>query len=190
MNFLPRIILVVILLTIQPFLWGYVGSRARQLHANQTNEEQFALLSQKLIESQQAFSDIQPRLLKLSDSFPSSITISQVVGRIEALADTKHVAIELKSIEDVSSLDAGKGKITTKRITADVSGPIDALLSFLEVMEHQKEVLSIESWDVVQAASQSSLPVTVPTSGPEEDSQAFFKMTLHAVYYFYDGQTQ
>ena len=187
MNFLTRIVLVVILLAIQPFLWGYVGGRSRQLHSNQANEEQFALLSQKLIESQQAFSDTQPRLLGIIDSFPFPAAISQVVGRIEALADTKHVAIELKSIEDGFPLEAGAGKITTKRITAQATGSVESIFSFLEAMENQKEFLAIESWDIIPAAAPSPSPGVALAEGAP---QSFFTMTLHIIYYFYDGQAQ
>lgn len=175
MTSLIRIALLLILAALQPFLWSYVGDRARQLHMSQTNEEQFALLSQKLIESQQAFSQAQPRLLQLADSFPASNTISQVVGRIEALADAKHLIIELKSIEDATPVEAGRGTIVTKRITAEVTGSVESLFSFLESMENQKEFISIESWDVVMDTS------------PQQTSQTVFKMTLRAIYYFYDA---
>ncbi len=171
MHILVRIAYVSILIGIQPFLWGYVAERSRQLHLTQTNEEQFVLLSQKFIESQQAFSQAQSSILKLADSFPSSSTISQVVGRIEALADSNYLVIELKSIEDMTPLEAGPGNILRKRITTEVTGSVNSLFSFLETMENQKEVLSIQSWDVVRILA----------------SQPVFKMTLHTVYYFYDG---
>lgn len=173
MHILVRIAIVILLIGIQPFLWGYVADRSRQLHLAQTNEEQFVLLSQKLIEAQQVFSQAQPSILKLAESFPSSTTISQVVGRIEALADSNSLGIELKSIEDMDPLEAGQGKILRKRITTEVTGPVDSLFSFLETMENQKEVLSIQSWDIVNTSEQQSI----------------FKMTLHTIYYFYDGQT-
>ncbi|OGY31180.1 MAG: hypothetical protein A3C02_04040 [Candidatus Andersenbacteria bacterium RIFCSPHIGHO2_02_FULL_45_11] len=170
-----RIVLLFALAALQPFLWGYVSDRAQQLHLLQTNEEQFALLSQKMIESQQAFSDAQPRLLKLGDVFPASSALSQVVGRIEALADTKQLGIELKSIEDTISIEAGSGTIRPKRITAEVTGSVEALFSFLEAMENQNEFLSIESWDIIAAGL------------PEKASQPVFQMTLHTIYYFYDA---
>ncbi len=172
---LLRIALLLALGILQPFLWTYVGDRARQLHMSQTNEEQFALLSQKLIESQQAFSDAQPRLLKFTDVFPPSNTVSQVVGRIEALADTRQLSIELKSIEDTTPIEAGKGTINTKRITSEVTGSVNELFSFLEAMENQKEFLSIESWDIITTAGLS-----------QQNSVPTFKMTLHTIYYFYD----
>lgn len=185
MGIILRILIVIILLAVQPFLWKFVGDRARQLHSNQTNEEQFALLSQKLIDSQKAFSDAQPRLADLSDSFPPATTISQVVGRIEALADTKHLVIELKSIEDGSPVEAGKGAITAKHITASVTGPVESLFSFLEAMEYQKEVLHIDSWDLIQGSLPSVSPVASPQQGVPLDT--IFQMTLRMTYYFYDA---
>lgn len=175
MNTRPRILLVFVLLVLQPFLWVYVGQRSRQLHNRQTNEQQFALLSQTVIASQQAFSQAQSRVLQLSQSFPSSNTISQVVGRMESFADAHKVAITLTSIEDGPSITVGSSVITSKRITAQFTGPVDSLFSSLEALEYQQEAARVESLDVVRANSASPSPMV-------------FQMTVRILYYFYDVQ--
>lgn len=169
---------MVILIAVQPFLWTAVKKSALQLHSGQTNAEQLVLVSQKLAESQKALSQIQSRLNQLLDAFPPSNTISQVVGRIEALADAAHLPVELKSIEDGTRNEVGRGNIITKIITIRVTGPMEAVFSFLDALEHQKEFASIESWDIANTAQYVS------------SSSPIFQMTLNVMYYFYDANTQ
>lgn len=172
-----RVVIVLVLVVAQVFLWAQVKQSALQLHFGQTNTQQFELVSQKLAESQDAFSKVQPHLTQLFEAFPPSNTISQVVGRIEALGDAKRLGVELKSIEDGTSSAVAKGKIITKRITIHVMGPMESMFSFLEALERQKEFASVESWDLTSDTQGSS-------SGPSG-----FQMTLHVNYYFYDANT-
>lgn len=175
MFLLVRISIVLILVIAQVFLWNAVQKSALQLHSGQTKKDQLVLVAQKLTEAKEAFAAAQPRLLQLSDSFPASKTIPQVVGHIEALADTQQVPIELKSIEDGTSMDVQGGKITTKKIEIRITGAMESVFSFLEAIEHQKEFASVESWDIANN-----------TQG-ESSVSSVFQMTLHTVYYFYDA---
>lgn len=170
-----RICIALILIGIQPFLWGYVRKYAQELYVSQTNEQQSALLSKKLSKAQETLVASKPLLEKLSESFPPPHTISQVLGHIEALADSQHVTIDIQSIEDVPPLEVAGGAIIKRRITASVGGPIDSLLLFLEAVENQKEVVTIDSWEMTRGAQQSATPI--------------FTMTIQVVYYFYEPQT-
>lgn len=177
MSFILRIAILLILIVVQPYLWDAVRRSALQLHSGQTNAEQLILVSQKLAESQEALFQKQPHLNQLFDAFPPSNTISQVVSRIEALADSAHLPVELKSIEDGTQSETGRGNIITKNITVRVTGSMEAVFSFLDSLEHQQEFARIESWDVATIAQY------VPSSS------AMFQMTLKVTYYFYDANT-
>lgn len=184
MSTIVRICIVLILIAVQPFLWSMIKQRSVQLHSNQTNQNQFVLLSKKLAQLKKDFDSSQPRLEELAQSFPSASTISQVVGRIEALADAKYLVSALKSIEDGVPIEAGKSKITTKRVVIEITGSVEALLSFLETVEHQKEVVSVESWDL------SIAPQSAPSGTSVGASAPVFKIIVHTIYYFYDVETQ
>ena len=160
----------VLLVIVQPFLWSYVHATAKNLHSQQKNREQLALGTQKITESEASLVAAKSRMLKLSESFGAPSDISQLVGRLEALADSKRLAIELQSIEDGAPIEAGSISLATKVITAKVTGSTKELFSFLEAMEHQKEFLTVESWNVALSGA-----IEPPV----------FTMTLSIMYYFY-----
>lgn len=163
---------ILILLISQVFLWGYVRKAARELHMRQTNEQQYEMLSLKLLEAEQNFLEQQKSLGQLSEILPSQETISQVLGQMESLADAKKVTLELKSIEDADPIEAGADTIAPRVFSAEAAGPIEDLLAFLESLEHQKQLSRIESWDISSA-------------GPLQDgSFQSFVLRIQIVYYF------
>lgn len=170
--------LIVVLGGGQFFLWQYVSSVAGQLHSHRTNTEQSQVLSAKISEARRLLLLEQKKLSGLSAVFPSKEAVSQVVGRIEALADDKKLQLDIAGIEDGKPVEAGKEVFLTKVFSIHVVGPADALLAFFEGLEHQKELIEIHSWNI---ASDTPDPNTTVPTIPQ------FALTLKATYYFYDG---
>lgn len=163
---------VLILLGAQLFLWGYVGKAASSLHMRQTNEQQYEMLSLKLLDAEQKFLEQQKSLGKLHEVLPSLESMSQVLGQMETLADAKNIQLELKSIEDLEAIPAGADSISPRVFSAEAQGSIDALLAFLASLEHQKQLSHVESWEVGSAGA------------PQEGLPPSFVLQVRIVYYF------
>lgn len=165
-------IIIVLLLVGQVFLWRYVTSSAQALHARQTNQQQYELLSLKLLETQQEFARQQASLNRIAELLPDQDTISHVLGRMEDLAESHSVAIDVKSIEDVELIKAGSNTIIPRIFALEAIGSAQQLLAFLESLESQKQLGRIESWDIASSGA-----------GQEGSFQSFV-LRVTVIYYF------
>ncbi len=163
---------IVLLLAGQWFLWKQVERSALLLHMRQTNEQQYAMVSLQLLEAQQSLEAHAPSFATLGDVLPSRDTLSQVLGRMEGLADTHGVSLSIKSIESAETVAAGSQEIVPHVFAAEVQGAAENLLVFLDALENQKQLGHIDSWEL-------------SSSGPSvSGSFQAFVLKLRIVYYF------
>ena len=174
-------IIIVLLIVVQFFLWKYIQSYAGKIYMRQTNAQQTEALSQKIAEAQRGLLEQQRKLVSLSAIFPPKDGVSQVVGRIESIADTRRLKLDIMSIEDGEPVESGKDAMFTKVFSLQATGPIDTLFAFFEALEHQTELVHVASWSVAAPPPSQTNTLGAPQA-PQE-----FVLTLKVIYYFYDA---
>jgi len=144
---ISQVLILLVLVVGQPFLWRFVRSSAQALHGKRTAEQQQINLRQRLDEIEQATAEQQPLVEQLATSFPARNLAAQVVERLEQLSDERGVEIDIRDISERDPL-AGRGKVRLVPlvVTVEAAGSPDQLLGYLEAVEHVPEVVTISEW--------------------------------------------
>ena len=141
---------LLILLAVQPFLWRYVETSTEALRMKQSEKTQYQSIGSNLDKVKSTIAEQEQALEELSVVFPKKDNTSQVVGRLERLADDNGIDFQIKSILE-KEVDASGQKLpglTPLQVTLEASGDPVHLLQYLEATEHVPEVATIDSWSL------------------------------------------
>lgn len=157
-------VLMLGLIGVQPWLWGLVRSRAEQLRNRQTQTDQLANVEKQIAETQEAYAADEAFMAQLELPFPRENTTPQIIERLEQLAGTRGVTVQIDSIvEQASQLRRGKVLIPLT-VNVRAFGSARSLLEYFEAVEHTQEFVKAESWKVSpEGAGQSATVGTLPT---------------------------
>lgn len=160
----------------QPFLWGYVKASADALHARRTEEQQLQELQARIHDIETKYKAGQPLIDQLSVPFPKTGQTSQVVDRLEQLADKTGVAMEITNILTDPPSKKGGGNLNSFVVTVRVDGTAHGLLQYIDALEHIQEVVTLRQW-VFNAVPVSA--TIVPGAKPTYP----FSMNMNVVFY-------
>lgn len=159
----------------QPFLWGYVSQAAQTLYTRQTQETQLKEIEARIATVESNRFTQQALLDQLKVAFPSQVQTSQIVDRLEQLADRQNVALQIQSIaaENPEAVAKAKDKLSPLLVTVTVSGGATALLQYVAAVEHTQEVAVIRSWQMTAVASE----------GIAQPGAATYRLTMNIIFY-------
>ena len=108
--------------------------------------------------------------------FPKGTSTSQVVDRMERLADVQGINIQIKSIV-ADALKVKRGEDEAEQLQSiafsmELVGPVQRLLAYIDGVEHVQELSSIRSWAIAPGVKLSEQSVTP------------FVLTMTVVFYF------
>lgn len=154
---------LIALISAQPFLWRYVSAQAHDLQDRRTQEQQFYNLEARLAEVRQTNNDQQQLLDQLSVVFLPRGETSQVVERLEQLAERHGVVLQILGITERPVEDTkDRSGIVPVVVTLEGSGLPDQLFSYLDAVEHTQEASLVNSWSVQEVRNNpGSIPAIV-----------------------------
>lgn len=160
----------------QIWLWAYVGQVAETLHSRQTEEQQLQDLDARIISIEKNYESQLPLLDQLAVVFPRDTETSQVVDRLEQLADKQGVTLDIKDISNKADVPKDSSLLPVS-ITCRLTGTATKLMQYLGALEHIQEVAVARSWELSAApqlpASSAGTFVVAPTH----------QMTMNVVFY-------
>lgn len=148
---LVRSALIVVLLgVIQPYLWSFTQARVEKWQLDRTQDQQISKLKARndairaMLTEQQAYVD------QVDVVAPPVSSLTQIVERIEQLADRRGLVFEYSSIDE--NLDAaqygGANLLKPVMLSVNVSGNIDSVLTYVQDIEHTPEIAVVAAWDL------------------------------------------
>lgn len=147
---------ILLLMAGQPWLWGWVFDSATEFRNRQTQQGQLANV-QRLTEQIRVVDPAQAALLEQAGvAFPLMGAAPQIVERLEGLAETQGLTMQLVAIREVSVPGRGP-KLVPFDIDLTVAGAPRAVLAFVETVEHMQELTQVTALNMD--------PVTVPVVG-------------------------
>lgn len=148
--------LVVVLWGAQPWLWGYVFDVAASFRDRQTQQAQLANTLRLVEDVRQVDPAAQALLDQAAIAFPTRASAPQIVERLEALADSQTLSLQLESIREEPATNTRRQQLIPLVVNLSVAGSPAALLGFLEKVEHMQELTQVDEW------SMKPLPVPPP----------------------------
>lgn len=133
------------LLAAQPWLWGKVFDAAAAFRDRQTQQLQLTNV-QRLTEEIRNVDPNQAALLEAAAvAFPPAAAAPQIVERLEGLAETQGLTMQLESIREITP-SLRSQKLVPFDIKLTVAGPPHAILTFFDAVEHMPELTQVEQW--------------------------------------------
>lgn len=143
------LLMVVLLGVAQIWLWQYVETSAATLRNRQTEEQQLEDLNGRIAIIEQNYKAQLPLLDQLLIVFPQASQTSQIVDRLEQLADRQKVQLAIKNITTQPLPEAQKEKgLIPLLVTMEVRGAATMLLEYLAAVEHIQEIAVVRDWQV------------------------------------------
>ena len=161
----------------QIWLWAYVGQVAETLHNRQTEEQQLQDLDSRIILIENTYEDQLPLLDQLTVVFPKDSETSQVVDRLEQLADKQGVTLEIKDISNKADVPKDSTLLPIA-ITCRLTGTATKLMQYLGALENIQEVAVVRSWALSVAP-----PLPAPATGAPVLVGPTHQMTMNVVFY-------
>jgi|GEM_PF-3079810 hypothetical protein len=192
------VILLLVLIMVQPYLWGMVKSRALTLHERRTLTEQIKEVEIKNRDTRNNYESQNVYIDQLTSVIPSSRDALQVIERLETATQGLDVQVDVSRIDEGTSLksivdtESGIGnnakpaqalvptteeisKIFPLHITLVAKGSSDALVEYIDAIEHVQELSMIQKFTIS--------PVTIKTSQTPEQDQSQFQLLMTVVFY-------
>lgn len=167
------VVIVVLLIVAQPFLWRFVYASAARLQAARTAEEQSTALKSRVSIISAELQNAQPLIGQLPLSFLGPNDTPQAVERLEQSAARHNVTLQIITIEEKPPETVrGQADVVPLSIHVRASGTPAQLMAYIDLMEHAPEVTSIPSWTLAAA----------PTTQVDLNAQPY---SLDMVVYFY-----
>ncbi len=173
LSLIRGLIVLVILIGIQPFLWNYVYTSTIHLQEKRTEAQQLVNLQARL-DAMQARQASQKQFLdQLSATFPLLGSESQVIERIEQLALKVGIAAHITTItkQPLPLEDDKNGILTGLSLTVEADGTPSQLLYYLDALEHLPELTIIRSWGITAA------------SGTVSNAPPLYKLNMNIIFY-------
>lgn len=167
--------LVVVLGTAQIWLWQYVETSALELRNRQTEEQQLTELNSRIAVIEANYKAQLPLLDQLQVVFPQQTQTSQIVDRLEQLADKQKVELSIANIntQPVSDVQKSTGLIPLL-VTMDVKGSATGLLEYIGAVEHIQEIAVVRDWQMAAAKAPAAAGAPVAAS---------HQMTMNVLFY-------
>lgn len=188
------------LLILQPFLWGMVETRALALHERRTLTEQIKETEIRNREIRNKYESQSIYIEQLASVIPGSSDALQVIERLETATQGLDVQVEVSRIDEGTSIKSIIGKDTKLNveggitieetmavsgekvskifplyITLIVTGPPEALIDYIDAVEHVQELSMIQKF---------TLSPRVPKIGQDVQlDQRDFQLLMTAVFY-------
>lgn len=161
----------------QPWIWRYVESGAQDIHNRRTEEQQLAELTERLRVIEQKHTDQAALLDGLATIFPHADSTSQVVDRLEQLADKQSVELAIKTIGPPATAAGAKPSVLSPIVVSvEVKGSATRLLQYIDGVEHVPELATVQSWDIS--------PFTPPASAsPAPPPSPSFVLAINILFY-------
>jgi len=149
------LLITVLLVILQPVLWSVVQGRAEAYRQKRSQRTQIDEITRRNEAIETDLRDHQDDLSKLTLSVPEFSALTQVVERLEVLADRRDLKnLDITNIYEVT--DQSEFGIVPVRVSFRVTGGEDNLLAYLVEVEHVPELTQVSSW--------SLLPARVPSA--------------------------
>ncbi len=159
------LVLAIVLGVAQPWLWGYVEQGAEAIHNRRTEEQQLRELADRLVAIEQKHKEQASLLDGLTVIFPRVNATSQVVDRLEQLADKQSVELSIQNIGSPTTSPNKKPSVLSPTVVSvQVKGSATRLLQYIDEVEHVQELAIIQSWDLTLAPA---LPSPIPGASPQ-----------------------
>ena len=171
------VLAVVALGLCQIWLWAYVGQVAETLHSRQTEEQQLQDLESRIISIENTYEGQLPLLDQLTVVFPKDSETSQVVDRLEQLADKQGVTLDIKDISNKADVPKDSTLLPVA-ITCHLTGTATKLMQYLGALEHIQELAVVRSWGLSVAP-----PLPVPPAGAPVSAGPTHQKTMNVVFY-------
>lgn len=176
--------ILLVLIVGQTWIWGYVRSGAETLHTRRTEEQQLAELQQRLASIEAKRQEQLPLLDQLVVVFPRASDTSQVVDRLEQLADQQALRLVIQNIGTEASTTKTNQGLIPKVVTLRVEGTVPKLLQYIDGVEHIQEVAKVRSWSLNLLAVPSTTPVPGQPVVIQSPTNVLYQMTMNIVFYF------
>lgn len=175
-----RLLAVLVLLALQPWLWQGVKEATTRVHQLRSERQQLASVQERVGQIKQVMATQRELLDQLQVVVPTSEKLSQVVERLERVAGEQQAELTILDISTVPPpLDAAVSvPIVSVRVTLQVKGDATALLSFIDHLEHIQEIAVIEQWSLNPASVQA-----VPSPQP---GQYLYSLTANVIFFLQD----
>lgn len=152
------ILLMIVLSTLQPFLWRYVHARALALQQIRSQGQQITNVQARNDEIQKTLQAQHDFLGQLELVSPPTTAITEVVERVEHLADQVGLTVAITVIQELPANNSvvKEAGIVPVSISVQVAGTPRQLLSFMERVEHTPELSIVPHWTLVPASATSA----------------------------------
>lgn len=160
------VVLLVVLVAAQPFLWRFVQTSALDLQQKRSQSQQISNVNDRNEEVKGTIKTQENFLDQLQVVSPPVTSLTQVVERVEQLGDQLGVLVNISVIQELqasASLVKEEG-IVPVSVAIEATGTVNQLLSFFDRVEHTQELSIVRTWSLVPAAV--SGPVGTPVVNP------------------------
>lgn len=171
------IAIILALGTAQFFLWNFVYQSADALHTRRTEEQQLQALKAIIADVQTKFAAEKPLVDQLSVPFPKNTQTSQVVDRLEQLADKTGVLLNITNISTETPNKKTPNQLNSFVATLKVDGSAHSLLQYIDAVEHIQEVTTIRQWAIVGVPPSATVLPGQPPPAP------LFTMNMNILFY-------
>lgn len=172
------------LVIVQPFLWIFVQKKAVALHDSRSQEQQIANTKDRNATIKHNLGQEREFLSQLDVVVPPRKMLTQVVERLEQLADQRYLSLKITNIKEDLSDAKTINNTTLIPVTATltVEGTINQVFDYLASIEHIQELTVLTAWKVLpnEKAPVQSVAPGVPTPTP-----SLTRYTLSADILFY-----
>jgi 50S ribosomal subunit-associated GTPase HflX len=151
-----------ILLLAQFPLWILVERFATTLHEKRAQSLQIADLDRRNEEVSAALKGQEEYIDQLDVVTPPLVSLTQVVERVEQLADQQRLAVSLQDISQPTATSNQKElHLSQIRLSITVSGTADQVLNYLDQLEHIPELTVVDAWSLKPQGGQYVLSAEV-----------------------------
>ena len=162
---------------LQPFLWGWVKNRSLALHELRIQAEQIEEVKKRTKEMQDNYNNQKVFVAQLDSVVPQSRNALQVIERLETAAQGLIVKLEVSRIDEGVELnldggavleETGAAKPAAKKtknnnepgssifplfITVTATGKPEALVEYIDAVEHVQELSYIQKFTLSPASA-------------------------------------
>ncbi|HBE90731.1 MAG: hypothetical protein A3E37_03105 [Candidatus Andersenbacteria bacterium RIFCSPHIGHO2_12_FULL_46_9] len=190
-------VIVVFLIGLQPFLWGWVKSRSIALHEVRIRAEQVEEVKKRTKEMQENYDNQKVFVAQLDSVVPPSRNALQVIERLETATQGLNVTLEVSRIDEGVALKQGqevgleetdqprtvlpqtknnderKVSIIPLLITVNATGRPENLVEYIDVVEHVQELSYIQKLTISPA----------PNKANATENETAFQLLMTVVFY-------
>lgn len=138
---------------LQPLLWRFIGDAAVRFHQDRSQVHHVAQVEERLAAIRQEQQDLQAQLPQLAAIVPEDIATLSRLERLEAVAGTVGVTVEVRGIVEEVADESREGTpappggvvVFPLAVTVFASGPPTALLDYIDAVEHMEELVHVRS---------------------------------------------